>query len=77
MTLEQKMIAILNETNNFSVSSWDMANKIYNNCMNTPKPGNGVRIANLRRAAEKSVVVGTFISSTNGDRMFHLIDKNS
>ncbi|HDV5593588.1 TPA: hypothetical protein RI785_002306 [Vibrio cholerae] len=77
MTLEQKMIAILNEANGCSVSSWSMANKIYNNCMNTPKPGNGARIANLRRAAEKSVVVGTFISSINGDRMFHIIDKKS
>lgn len=54
LKLQDKVfIAILNSGSR-TMDSWSIANKIWNNCMNHPAPGNGVRIAHIRRAAENS-----------------------
>lgn len=54
VTLEDKIIAVVECTPMKQMTLWACANAIYDNCMAKPRPGNGARIANIRRAAEKS-----------------------
>lgn len=61
--LEDKIESILIESGESSLSDWDLANKIWDNCMTSPKSGNGVRIAHIRRAAYKSEKLDSFIDS--------------
>lgn len=72
MTLEQKMIAVLNEANGSNVGAWDMANKIWDNCMTKSQPGNGARIAHLRRVGENSKKIGSFVFFSTQERMYYL-----
>lgn len=37
-----------------SMSLWTLADALYDNCMQKILPGNGARVAHIRRAAEKS-----------------------
>ncbi len=76
MTLEQEMLKVLKELkeegSTRSVGAWEMANKIWDGCMEMPRPGNGARIAHLRRVGERSKKLGTFVNSTNDERFFYL-----
>jgi hypothetical protein len=49
--LAQRVIDLLSEGEN-RMCLWSVANALYDNCMQMPKAGNGIRIANLRRVAE-------------------------
>lgn len=69
-TLEQRIIDYLtmNPPKNNSIDLWDLANALYDNCMNFPQAGNGIKIANLRRAAEKSEKLYYFIGAADEAR---------
>ncbi len=69
-TLEQRVIAHLTKVKVNSIDLWSLANALYDNCMSKPQPGNGARIANLRRAAEKSEKLYYYVSHTNEARVF-------
>lgn len=61
--LEDKIERILIETGERSLTDWDLANRIWDNCMAFPKAGNGVRIAHIRRAAYNSEKLSSFIDN--------------
>ena len=71
--LALRVIALLSQGANH-MSLWDVANALYDNCMQMPKAGNGVRIANLRRAAENCDALVYFIGSNNGEQFVALKD---
>lgn len=53
--LEERIIDVFNQRNSkHSYSLWEMADILYDNCMQKSQPGNGGRIAAIRKAAEKS-----------------------
>ncbi len=53
-TFEDKILAALQDTPMKQMSLWACADVIYDNCMSRPRPGNGAKVSNIRRAAEKS-----------------------
>lgn len=71
-SLEQRIVDHLtaNPPNNGSIDLWALANALYDNCMQSPKAGNGIRIANLRRAAEKSTRLSYYVGSNHDARLF-------
>ena len=54
LTFEDKILAALQDTPMKQMSLWACADVIYDNCMARPRPGNGAKVSNIRRAAEKS-----------------------
>ncbi len=56
--LIDKIIKFLREHRNNTVSDWDIANDIYDNCMNYANKSNGARISNIRMACHKSEKIG-------------------
>lgn len=61
-TLEEKILDIFaKEDARNSYSLWAMADLLYDNCMQKSLPGNGGRIAAIRKAAEKSDKLTYFV----------------
>lgn len=61
--LEDKIVKVLQESNQNSLSSWELANAIWDNCMAKPQPGNGCKVAHIGRAARSSDKLRVFIDS--------------
>ena len=54
MLLEDKILNVLRLAPMKQMTTWQLANAIWDNCMGQSRPGNGIRVANIRMAAEKS-----------------------
>ena len=66
--LSDKIVKLLVESKSKSMSLWDIANHLYDNCMKLPKSWNGVKIANIRRSAENDDRLSFYING--GDEGF-------
>lgn len=58
MKLIDEIIELLGNARN--LTDWDLANLIYDNCMNMPNKSNGARISNIKRACFKSDKIECF-----------------
>jgi len=57
MSLEERIIKFLLTRPNRIASDWEIANELYDNCMNKRSPSNGIRVANIRKIGHKSNVI--------------------
>ncbi|WP_425263538.1 hypothetical protein [Vibrio owensii] len=71
--LEDKIVKVLEASDQNSLSSWELANAIWDNCMHTPQPGNGCKVAHIGRAARESTKLNVFIDSN--DALFVCLKK--
>ena len=71
-TIETRIIDVLSHTSN--ASAWEIANHLYNNCMHTPNPSNGARIATIVKACHKSSRISMFFAG-NDERRYFLTPK--
>ncbi len=63
MKLADKIYNCLIKSNNGNTMDlWSIANHIYDNCMLISKPGNGIKIANIRMQSEKDPRLIYFVS---------------
>lgn len=67
MNLEERMIKALKDHNKDSMGLWEMANIIYDGCMEKRLPGNGGRITALKNAAIRSGRLTYFLLTSCND----------
>ncbi len=62
-TLETRLLGYFNSQSNprQSATTWSLANALYDNCMQKSQAGNGIKVANIRKVAEKSDKLDYFI----------------
>ncbi|MFS1429890.1 hypothetical protein LMH73_022935 [Vibrio splendidus] len=70
--LEDKIVRVLRDSGESSMSDWSLADAIWDNCMQKSQPGNGVRIAHIRRAANNGSLISGYVASFNGAFMVML-----
>jgi hypothetical protein len=70
--LAQRVIEHLTANPVNNISLWSLANALYDNCMSKSQAGNGARVANLRRCAERSERLG-YYPCKNGEGKVFLI----
>ena len=68
--LAQRVIDHLTANPVNNISLWSLANALYDNCMSKSQAGNGARVANLRRCAERSDRLGYYPGKNDEGTVF-------